>query len=149
MTERSTRLLKATAVLACVALLGACSTPRRSPERRDPAQLFTSADANGDGVITRAEFVAARAANFGKYDRNSDGFIDSADFPKRIRARNQVGERIDGLIARLDGDRDGRVSRAEFVDGPTAIFDRVDANHDGELSRDEVAAAKAAMKGSG
>lgn len=128
-------------VIAFATLLSACATGR-SQERRDPAEILASADTNGDGVVTRAEFLAARAAGFSKYDRNGDGFIDADDVPRRMRKR--AGDRLDGLIDRLDTDHDRRISRAEFVDGPTRLFDHADTNHDGQLSQAEISALKAA-----
>lgn len=145
MNERSAPMLSTAATVALALLLSACvaSHPK---ERRDPAQIFSSADANGDGAVTRAEFLAARSNNFAKYDRNGDGFIDAQDFPRRLRARQNVSQRLDELIDHFDADHDGRVSRAEFVDGPTSAFDLADANRDGQLSRDEIEAAANAMK---
>jgi Ca2+-binding EF-hand superfamily protein len=132
------------ATVTFVALLSACATGR-SQERRDPAEIFASADANGDGMVTRAEFLAARAASFSKYDRNGDGFIDEEDVPRRMRRR--VGDRLDGLIDRFDTDHDRRISRAEFVDGPTSLFDRADTNHDGQLSQAEISLGAATRFG--
>jgi len=43
------------------------------------------ADANGDGVITRAEFDAGNAARFAAMDANKDGKIDASELPKRGR----------------------------------------------------------------
>jgi Ca2+-binding EF-hand superfamily protein len=129
------------ATLAFFALLSACATGR-SHRERDPAELFASADMNGDGVVTRAEFVAARAAGFSKYDRNGDGFIDEDDVPRRMRKR--VGDRLDGLIDRFDTDHDRRISRAEFVDGPTLLFDHADTNHDGQVSKAELSVLQSA-----
>jgi EF hand domain-containing protein len=146
MSERSTsstwraRAQIATAV-AFVALLSACATGR-SHERRDPAEILASADTNGDSVVTRTEFLAARAAGFSKYDRNGDGFIDEDDVPRRMRKR--VGDRLDSLIDNFDTDHDRRISRAEFIDGPTRLFDHADTNHDGELSKAEISAVKSA-----
>lgn len=45
------------------------------------------ADANGDGVITRAEFDAQNAARFAAMDMNKDGKIDSSEMPKPRRMR--------------------------------------------------------------
>lgn len=43
------------------------------------------ADANGDGIITRAEFDASNAARFAAMDTNKDGKIDASELPKRGR----------------------------------------------------------------
>mgnify|MGYP003346394751 CR=1 FL=1 len=45
------------------------------------------ADANGDGVITRAEFDAHSAARFAAMDANKDGRIDASEMPKPRRMR--------------------------------------------------------------
>lgn len=114
--------------------------------RPAPGQIFDTSDANSDGKITRDEFRAGRAKTFGKLDRNSDGFVDEKDTPRRLRARQQDDERMAALRKELDTDGDGRVSRAEFDNGPMPAFERADANNDGELDADEIAAAKAAAK---
>lgn len=146
MNNRRTSMLKTATVTTFVVLLTACAASR-AQALRDPTKLFESADTNGDGVITRAEFLAARAGNFAKYDRNGDGFIDKSDFPRRLLARAQASERLDALIDHFDTDHDGRISRSEFVDGPTSAFDLADTNGDGQLSKDEVAdAAKVARE---
>jgi Ca2+-binding EF-hand superfamily protein len=41
------------------------------------------------------------------------------------------------LLARLDTDHDGFVSKTEFG-GPDSMFDKLDTNHDGKLSADEL-----------
>lgn len=145
MNERSKTLAGTATALTLAILLSACAAGR-SQARRDPAQIFTAADANSDGIVTRAEFLAARATNFSKYDRNGDGFIDAHDVPRRMRARGNAAERVDALIDRFDTNHDGRISRAEFVDGPTNAFDLADRNHDGQLSKEEVDAAANAVK---
>ena len=140
MTKRNPLSLAAT--IAAIAVLSACVSAR-SQERRDPAEIFASADANGDGVVTRAEFLETRASAFSKYDRNGDGFIDGNDIPQRLRARGKASGRLDNLVERFDTNEDRRISRAEFVDGPTLLFDRADANHDGQVSKDEISALRA------
>jgi Ca2+-binding EF-hand superfamily protein len=131
-------------VAACVTLNTGCMMAARAVTQRqpDPTRIFDSADTNGDGVITREEFHAARERAFTRLDRNGDGYIDKDDAPSRPGARHAAKDRLAQLIAQLDKDGDGRISQAEFVDGPTPLFDRADTDHNGELSREEVAAIK-------
>jgi len=133
-------------VIGCITLNTGCVMAARAvaQERQpDPGKILDSADTNGDGVITREEFHAARERLFGRLDRNGDGYIDHADMSGRLAGRQKAQERLAELVEQLDADGDGRVSKAEFVDGPTPLFDLADTDHNGELSRDEVAAAKA------
>jgi Ca2+-binding EF-hand superfamily protein len=111
--------------------------------------MFERADANNDGSVTREEFVAARAKQFTKFDRNSDGYIDSNDVPKRLAARRQQNGGGDFLAGQFDSDGDGKVSKEEFVNGPTLIFDRADADKNNVLDPKELAAAKEAAKAAG
>jgi Ca2+-binding EF-hand superfamily protein len=71
--------------------------------------------------------------------------------------RQQVVDRADQAFARLDADRDGRVTpeearamgerrRAEMMG---RMFDRLDADHDGNITRDEFARAHAMRGGRG
>lgn len=107
------------------------------------------ADANGDGAITRAEATSAVTAHFDKVDTNKDGKVtrdemDAARKAHRAAVMARFGDRGDrphghhgmrhggrggpgGMLAHLDADRDGKLSRAEF-DAP---FDRMDTNRDG------------------
>jgi Ca2+-binding EF-hand superfamily protein len=120
-------------------MMAARAVTQRQP---DPTRIFDSADTNGDGVITREEFHAARERAFTRLDRNGDGYIDKDDAPMRPGARHAAKDRLAQLVAQLDEDGDGRISQTEFVDGPTPLFDRADTDHNGELSREEVAAIK-------
>ena len=111
--------------------------------------IFERADTNNDGSVTREEFVAARAEQFTKFDRNSDGYIDSSDVPKRLAARRQQNGGGDSLVGQFDADGDGKVTKEEFVNGPTLIFDRADADKNNVLDAKELAAAKEAAKAAG
>ena len=141
-------------VIGCITLNSGCMMAARAvakPRQPDPSRIFDSADTNGDGVITREEFHAARERLFARLDRNGDGFIDKDDMSGRLARRQKAQERLAELVTQLDKDGDGRVSRSEFVEGPTPLFDRADTDHNGELSEDEVAAVKqklAASRGS-
>jgi Ca2+-binding EF-hand superfamily protein len=130
------------------ALLILSSAPAMAQMRGEG--VFDRSDVNKDGTVTREEFVAARADNFTKLDRNSDGYIDSNDVPKRLaKRRAQNGGGGDLLAGQFDADGDGKVSKEEFVNGPTLAFDRADTNKDNVLDAQELAAAKEAMKEKG
>lgn len=129
------------------ALLILLTTPALAQMRAEG--IFDRADANNDGSVTREEFTAARAARFAKLDRNSDGYIDSDDIPKRLAARRQKQCGGDFMVGQFDTDGDGKVSKEEFINGPTLAFDRADTNKDNVLDAKELAAAKEAAKEKG
>lgn len=111
------------------------------------AQDITRADANHDGRITRAEFLAARNASFAQFDRNGDGVISQADIGRFARFRPDLAARFTDLIANADANHDGQVTRDELAVAPAPVFDRADANHDGVIEPNEIAVLRAAMTG--
>ncbi|MFC0677343.1 hypothetical protein ACFFGH_05685 [Lysobacter korlensis] len=115
-------------------------------------------DTNGDGVVEHAEAAAhpRLAAAFDRLDRNRDGRLGADERPMRGKHGRRGGH--DGL-ARLDADRDGRISRAEFDQTASARdagksgksshrldFAAADANRDGHLVRAEVRAYRERMR---
>ena len=64
-------------------------------------------------------------------------------FAQSDDAKARIARRVDEAFARLDTDKDGRISRAEASKGPrlSKNFDRVDADHDGYVTRAELSAA--------
>ncbi|MGA0604324.1 EF-hand domain-containing protein [Caulobacter sp. KR2-114] len=128
---------------AAVVLGGAPAVAFPAPE--DPTALFTQADVNHDGVVSRMEFLAARAAKFDALDRARCGYITRDDFPRLLRLSSAAKDRVDALFAEADTNRDGRITRWEFDHAPTPIFDRADTNHDGVVDRAELAALRASL----
>ncbi|MGJ4802387.1 EF-hand domain-containing protein [Luteimonas sp. SDU82] len=139
--------------LALVAMAGgtAAAQPADAAQRGAKATL----DRNGDGVIDRAEAAAfpRLAERFDRLDRNGDGRLDASERPQhRHGRRGGKGGPHRGHHdpAHLDGDGDGRLSRAE-VDAAGAgrgrragrlaeHFDAIDGNRDGYLVRGEIRA---------
>jgi Ca2+-binding EF-hand superfamily protein len=63
-------------------------------------------------------------------------------------SQTRIAKRVDTAFAKLDTDKDGRISRAEAASRPRMAkhFDRIDADGDGYLSRPELSAAIARHK---
>lgn len=121
--------------VACLAAMAASGAQAAS---RTPGAALDKADANHDGDITRDEFKASRAAQFARLDRNDDDVVSLSEFPRLAKSSRPKAQKLKAVISHADRDGDGRVTRAEFVDGPAPLFDRADRDHDGRLSRDEV-----------
>lgn len=123
-----------------------CAGSALSQGREGPGAIFERADKNGDGTIARDEFLTARAEQFANRDRNGDGSIDNTDLGERAAARPRVSQAMTAIVTQFDADKDGKVSKTEFVDGGVKIFDRADTDKNAALDAKELEAAKAALK---
>lgn len=132
-------------------------------------------DVNGDGKIDRQEAAASPwlAKQFDTLDKNKDGVLSRDELPRGPHGgRHGPGGRGHDRIAKLDTNKDGRISAEEakadpkfaehfakmdinkdgFVDKADrelgmkqrrdAFFDKADTNKDGQLSKAEFDAAK-------
>jgi Ca2+-binding EF-hand superfamily protein len=127
-------------VLSLVLSAPAHAAAPMSSERAD--EQFRAADANGDGVVTRAEFQAHRAGQWPRFDHDGDGWFSRDDLPRFAQGRWD-GERLTTLRRQFDRNGDGRIARAEYLSGPTTVFDAADTNRDDAVSQAEVRALAA------
>lgn len=130
-------------MLSIIAAAVAFAAPISVPSGAD---IISKADANGDGVVTREEFLAAREAAFKRADRNGDGVVNNADAPKRPALAAQYNQQAAQLKKQFDANGDGAVTLDEVRNAPTPVFDAADVNKDNVLDKGEIEAAKAAMK---
>lgn len=163
--------LKTTLLAAGIALGGlsvAAAMPGQGHHRGDRGHYglthLAMFDLNGDNTVTRDEIASLKIEEFEWRDRNSDGYLDEEDaspmqrrmMEMRAERREQMGEdegrrrgrghrggrgERGGWMAGQDTDEDGRISRAEFVEGETRMFDRLDTNEDGSVTAEELDAA--------
>lgn len=106
----------------------------------------------GGAVVTRADFTSKLPAMFKAIDTANRGYFTQADLAAAdVKIRDQrvaaARQRFDGEFTKLDTDKNGQLSRNEFMaaaptmpaklpDG-SEILAQLDKNHDGKVSLDE------------
>lgn len=131
-------------------------------EFRGGKTLFNAYDANGDGALTPDELKAAKTVtrpNFRSLDTDKDGFVSrrewqgtQEEFDAVDVDNDGVWSRADlaiekhrtqamGLLERLDTDKDGLLSGAEWAAAQRdeSSFRRQDLNRNGTLDLEELA----------
>lgn len=109
-------------------------------EGRRGGRMLAHADANKDGLISRAEHRAAAEARFARVDADKDGAIEAGEGRRGFREGSKregrwFGMRGHRMAMLADANRDGAISRAEFDAAAAQRFARLDTNRDGKLDR--------------
>ena len=101
-------------------------------------QMFDRADANHDGVLARDEFMAA-------HQRGPEGDREGKrhDEPTAGHGAGHGGGMM--MLKMADTNKDGAVSRDEFLAAHARHFDMMDANHDGQVTQAERKAGREKM----
>jgi Ca2+-binding EF-hand superfamily protein len=91
---------------------GGAALAQQAPQYPQDPPRHARGDKDGDGRISRAEFVEGRIARLTAADANRDGTVT----PEEMRAAGEArrAEAADRMFARLDADGNGAVTRAEF-----------------------------------
>ena len=131
--------------------------PGQGPHSKGGGMHLVEMDANGDGVITQDEFMAAAVAQgdehvtelLARYDTNEDSVI-TADEVSTVHAA-AIEERLLGILARWDANEDGQLTEDELESAGTRgrghrhVLNQFDADQDGTITSDELLAAGAEM----
>ena len=142
------------------------------------AEIFARMDANRDGKLDQADRAAHEGQMFDRADANHDGSLSREEF-MAAHQRGPMGEhgpdgaRVLGvghadhdggakhgggkhggmgrmmLMQMSDTNKDGAVSKDEFLAAHVKHFDMMDANHDGQLTKAERQAARQKMHAMG
>ncbi len=144
-------------VLAAGLLTGVSAAAQGVPDQtvradvaKSLADNFSKADANNDGFLSESEVqtltnrvnqqIQARLdQEFKSLDKDGNGQLSPAEFRTGAGARMMQVPAV--ALQRLDGNKDGKVSPAEFSAVALAAFDRLDTNKDGTVSPEEKQAA--------
>ena len=125
-------------------------------------EMFDKMDTNRDGKLDKADRAAHMAQRFDTVDTDHNGSLSRAEFdaahahgpesddtaPDGKRMHHGGGHGMGMMMVRMaDTNKDGSVTRAEFLAGAGQHFGMMDANKDGSLSAAERKAARAKMKG--
>jgi Zn-dependent peptidase ImmA (M78 family) len=94
-------------------------------------------DANRDGVYTCDEWKKFAERIFTSADRNHDGKLDPTEFVSVQKMDPALAEADFGYF---DEDQDGKITRKEFVEKPSAFILRFDRNGDCKVTNEEVKA---------
>jgi EF-hand domain pair/EF hand len=101
-------------------------------------------DADGNGKVSKAEWLAYQEKVFAALDRKKTGVVDERAFlaPSHAMASFATGGYARGLqtksmMHKIDTDGDGTVSRDEFIAYQTKVFDMMDQNHAGSVGPQE------------
>lgn len=139
-------LIGGTAIVMALTATVALADARGEGPRMD----FATMDTNSDGSITVEDIEALRAQRFAALDADGNGSVSREEFMEHAAGR--AGDRAGKMFDRLDSDGDGALSRdaieARRGNGPDAerMISRFDSDGDGALSQEEFDAAKSKMR---
>ncbi|HEY4210265.1 MAG TPA: hypothetical protein VGM84_02185 [Steroidobacteraceae bacterium] len=86
---KPTILIGLAALSACLAFNTGCMMAARAvvhARKPDPGRAFDLADTNGDGIITREEFLAAQERLFDRLDKDHNGVLTKEEAAAARRA---------------------------------------------------------------
>lgn len=120
---------------------------------RDRGAEFSAMDGNGDGSVSLQELAdyQARIENqrtvttyqrlFVDLDTDRNGTLSGAEFMKMARPQPRRDQKP--YLDTLDSNKDGRLSKSEWIVKMSTNFDKLDGNKDGAIDDTELEADRA------
>lgn len=116
----------------------ASGTDTQSPQENginNTVELLRLMDQDHSGTVSRVEYDNFMNREFDMLDVDHKGELDANELSK-FHLENYLAAQ---LLPLMDKDRNGKVSRAEFMKYMDQEFDRLDVNRNGELDVTELA----------
>jgi len=113
-------------VIACLAAVGGILPALAAPKRSRPMQLL---DSDNDGTVDLDEAKKAGAASFDRLDRNHNGVLNKRELGGRVTTQE---------FAAADPDKDGTLSKSEYLSVVEKRFKAADPDSDGTLDEKEL-----------
>lgn len=110
----------------------------------DASSKLKKLDTDGDGLVSRSEFVAGKQDKIQRVDTNKDGVVTADEAATTKAEKKHWWNRSDkpaSHVNKADANSDGQVTQAEANAAAEASFDKLDVNADGLLSATELEAA--------
>jgi Ca2+-binding EF-hand superfamily protein len=109
----------------------------------DVRNLLLLMDKDKNGTVSKDEFLQYLSQAFDRLDVNKSGQLERneltrAKFPFSKRTRAATATDVRQLVRMMDTDKNGTVSKDEFLQFMSQTFDRLDVNKSGELEREEL-----------
>ena len=105
-------------------------------------------DTNGDGMVSKAEWLAYQEKIFTMLDKNKTGTLDAKKFVSADGGELSSfatggyarGLRSKKMMHKIDTDGDGTISHDEYIAYQTKVFDMMDTSttHKGMIGKEEV-----------
>lgn len=108
--------------------------------------FMLSSDEDGDGNVSKEEFLAIRAISYTEKDLNGDGIVAEAEYVAEWEKRldKQMAKQREASVKQayarygaLDKDKNKDMSLAEFHASGNRTFKHYDTNEDGVVTEDE------------
>lgn len=142
--QMSIALAAASLVAASASAAGAAVSKHTSAAAvRDVRELVRLMDTDMSGDVSKQEFLDYMSQMFDRSDVNSDRSLGRSEIggpliPSGRRTNAAASRNVRQLTAMMDRDKNGAVSKEEFLDFMSQTFDRADVNHDARLAPAEV-----------
>jgi Ca2+-binding EF-hand superfamily protein len=134
------RLTLTLALLGPLAFIPAASA--MEPYLPKTQKSFNAVDADKNGKITAAEITPRAGKRFDRFDADKNGAVTPAEIEAVLKAA--LERQRDRIMAGLDADKDGTISRTEYDASVDKMLAAADGDKDGGLSLDEVRKSRVA-----